>query len=69
MPSIGWQELLIVIFLVLLIFGPRRLPEIGRSVGKSIKEFRTSTSEIKEQIIPEKIPSHAAEKTDSPVSS
>ncbi|MHB8792773.1 MAG: Sec-independent protein translocase subunit TatA/TatB [Thermoleophilia bacterium] len=69
MPSIGWQEILIVIFLVLLIFGPKRLPEIGRSVGKSIKEFRTSTSEIKEQIIPEKIPSHAAEKTDSPVSS
>jgi len=48
MPSIGWQEILIVLFLVLLIFGPKKLPEIGRSVGKSIKEFRTSTSENKE---------------------
>ena len=69
MPSIGWQEILIVLFLVLLIFGPKRLPEIGRSVGKSIKEFRASTSELKEQIIPESTPSHVAEKKDSAASS
>ncbi|MHB9112281.1 MAG: Sec-independent protein translocase subunit TatA/TatB [Thermoleophilia bacterium] len=69
MPSIGWQEILIVMFLVLLIFGPKKLPEIGRSAGKTIKEFRTSTSEIKEQIIPEKTSSHAAEKSDSAASS
>lgn len=69
MPSIGWQEVLIVLFLVLLIFGPKRLPEIGRSVGKSIKEFRTSTSELKEQIVPDQTPSRVAEKTDSASSS
>ncbi|MBI5869751.1 MAG: twin-arginine translocase TatA/TatE family subunit [Actinobacteria bacterium] len=69
MPSIGWQEILIVLFLVLLIFGPKRLPEIGRSVGKSIKEFRTSTSELKEQIVPDQTPSRVAEKTDSASSS
>jgi sec-independent protein translocase protein TatA len=69
MPSIGWQEILIVLFLILLIFGPKRLPEIGRSVGKTIKEFKTSTSEIQEQIIPEKNPPRAAEKTDSAASS
>ena len=69
MPSIGWQEILIVLFLILLIFGPKRLPEIGRSVGKTIKEFKTSTSEIQEQIIPEKNPPRAEEKTDSAASS
>lgn len=65
MPSIGWQELAIVLFLVLLIFGPKRLPEIGRSVGKSIREFRTSTSEIKEQVTGEQVPAHAADKKDA----
>jgi len=65
MPSIGWQEILIVLFLILLVFGPKRLPEIGRSVGKGIKEFRKSTSELQEQIVQEQSPSHTAKKTDS----
>ncbi|MDO8735843.1 MAG: twin-arginine translocase TatA/TatE family subunit [Thermoleophilia bacterium] len=69
MPSIGWQEVLIVMFLVLLIFGPKRLPEIGRSVGKSIKEFRTSTSDIKEQIMPEQTHAETAVKADSAATS
>ncbi|MHB9111153.1 MAG: twin-arginine translocase TatA/TatE family subunit [Thermoleophilia bacterium] len=49
MPSIGWQELVVVGVVVLLIFGPRRLPEVGRSMGSALKEFKSGTREIKEQ--------------------
>jgi sec-independent protein translocase protein TatA len=40
MPSLGWQELTIVLVIVIIIFGAGRLPEIGGALGKSIKEFR-----------------------------
>lgn len=53
MPSIGWQELIIILVIVLVIFGPKRLPEIGRSLGKGIKEFKKSTTEIQEQLTKE----------------
>lgn len=54
MPSIGWQELIIILVIILVIFGPKRLPEVGRSLGKGIREFRKSTTEIKEQLTEEK---------------
>jgi sec-independent protein translocase protein TatA len=41
--DIGWQELAIVLVIVVIIFGAGRLPEIGGAVGKSIKEFRTQS--------------------------
>ena len=50
MPSIGAPELLVVIVLALIIFGPRRLPEIGRTVGKSMREFRRAASELRAEI-------------------
>ena len=43
-------DLLIVLLIALVIFGPRKLPEIGGAVGKSIREFRKATSEITEHI-------------------
>jgi sec-independent protein translocase protein TatA len=49
--SLGWQELVIVLIIVIIIFGAGRLPEIGGAVGKSIKEFRAqSQDESEEQI-------------------
>ena len=39
-----WVEIVILLVLALLIFGPKRLPEIGGSLGKGIKEFRKATS-------------------------
>ncbi|MDO8736553.1 MAG: twin-arginine translocase TatA/TatE family subunit [Thermoleophilia bacterium] len=49
MPSIGWQELLIVLVAAIVIFGPKFLPEIGRGIGRGITEFRGSISEKEEE--------------------
>lgn len=43
MAGLGWQELVIVLVIVIIIFGAGRLPEIGGALGKSIKEFRTNS--------------------------
>ncbi|MDK2372099.1 MAG: twin-arginine translocase TatA/TatE family subunit [Candidatus Korarchaeota archaeon] len=43
---IGWTELLIIIVIALLLFGPRRLPELARSMGEAINEFRKASSGV-----------------------
>ncbi len=43
--GLGWQELVIVLVIVIIIFGAGRLPEIGGAVGKSIKEFRNQSAD------------------------
>jgi sec-independent protein translocase protein TatA len=50
MPSIGAPELLVILVLALIIFGPHRLPEIGKTIGKGLREFRKATSEIRAEI-------------------
>ena len=40
MPNIGLPEILIVLVIALVVFGPKRLPELGRSVGKGFREFK-----------------------------
>ncbi|MGA3086188.1 MAG: twin-arginine translocase TatA/TatE family subunit [Thermodesulfobacteriota bacterium] len=42
--GIGTQELIIILVIVLFIFGAKRLPEIGKSLGKSIREFKNSVT-------------------------
>jgi sec-independent protein translocase protein TatA len=44
MPNIGATELIILLVVLLLVFGPKRLPEMGRSVGRGIREFKDSVS-------------------------
>jgi sec-independent protein translocase protein TatA len=44
MPNVGPLELAIVLIIALVIFGPKRLPELGRSVGNGMREFRNSIS-------------------------
>jgi TatA/E family protein of Tat protein translocase len=48
--NIGFPELLIILAIALLIFGPKKLPEVGRSIGKALREFRKTSDEIKEKI-------------------
>jgi len=43
-PNIGPLEIAIVLVIVLIIFGPKRLPELGRSMGRGIREFKGSVS-------------------------
>jgi TatA/E family protein of Tat protein translocase len=47
---LGVPELLFILVLALLIFGPRRLPEMGRTLGKAMGEFRRATTELKRSI-------------------
>jgi TatA/E family protein of Tat protein translocase len=47
MGSIGMPELVIIMAIALLIFGPRKLPELGRSLGKSLGEFKRASNELK----------------------
>lgn len=44
MPSIGPMELVIVLIIALIVLGPKKLPEVGRSVGKGMREFKASIS-------------------------
>jgi TatA/E family protein of Tat protein translocase len=44
--SIGMPELMVIFVIALVIFGPRRLPELGRSLGKAIAEFKRATNEM-----------------------
>jgi sec-independent protein translocase protein TatA len=47
---IGWGELLIILFLVLLFFGPKRLPEMAEALGKSIRKFKQASRDVKDEI-------------------
>jgi len=48
MPGLHWYDLIVLVVVALLIFGPKRLPEMGSAVGKTIKEFQKSMHELTE---------------------
>ena len=45
--NLGFPELVVIFVIALLVFGPRKLPELGRSLGKSLAEFKKATNELK----------------------
>ncbi len=47
---LGWSELLILFFIVLIIFGPRKLPEVAEALGKSIQKFKRASRDVRDQI-------------------
>ena len=49
MPNIGWTELIIVIFLVLLLFGANKLPDLARSMGRSARIFKSEVNEMRNE--------------------
>lgn len=47
MGPIGFPELMIILVVALIVFGPRKLPELGRSLGRSLNEFKRASNELK----------------------
>ncbi len=48
--KIGMWEIILVLAVALIIFGPAKLPELGRSIGNGLKEFRKATNDLKDSI-------------------
>lgn len=48
MGSIGFSEILLIIFIALLLFGPENLPKLGKAIGRAAKEFKKVENEVKE---------------------
>ncbi len=48
MFGLGYQELLLILVIVLILFGAQRLPDLARSLGSSVKEFKKGINEVKE---------------------
>jgi len=53
MRSMGFSETLVLVILAYLLFGPKKLPEIARTVGKALNEFKRASNEFKSQIASE----------------
>ena len=48
--NLGFSEMIFIFFLALIIFGPKKLPEIGRQIGKALNEFKRASNEFRAQI-------------------
>jgi sec-independent protein translocase protein TatA len=48
MGQLGMQEILIIFIIALIIFGPRKLPELGKTIGKGLAEFKKASNELKQ---------------------
>ncbi len=48
MGSLGMQEIIVIFVLALIIFGPRKLPELGKSLGRGLSEFRKASNELRQ---------------------
>ncbi len=51
MPNLGFTEIMVIMLVVLLVFGAKRLPEIGASMGKGIREFKNSFKETQDAVL------------------
>jgi sec-independent protein translocase protein TatA len=52
--NIGWQEILLILLIALLLFGAKKIPDLARGLGKGIREFRKGLSELDKPLEPEK---------------
>jgi sec-independent protein translocase protein TatA len=48
--SVGMPELIIILFIALIVFGPRKLPELGRAVGQTLNEFKKGMNNIRDTV-------------------
>jgi sec-independent protein translocase protein TatA len=61
--NIGWQEILLILLIALLLFGAKKIPDLARGLGKGIREFRKGLSEIDKPLEPEKDETKEAKNT------
>jgi TatA/E family protein of Tat protein translocase len=47
MGPLGWTEMVVIFFVALVVFGPKRLPELGKTLGKGLREFKKASDELK----------------------
>jgi sec-independent protein translocase protein TatA len=64
---LSWWELAILLLLLLLIFGPKRLPEMGRSLGRGIREFKESITSSAKDDEPDEVPAELPPAEEKPV--
>ncbi len=50
MFNIGPTELIVILLIALIVFGPKRLPEIGKTLGRSLQEFRRASNDLREEL-------------------
>ena len=50
MGPIGWPELIILLVVVLIVFGPGKLPDIGNAIGRGVREFRKASGDLEDSI-------------------
>ncbi|MGB9773745.1 MAG: twin-arginine translocase TatA/TatE family subunit [Bacteroidota bacterium] len=63
--NIGGGELLVILLVILIFFGPKKFPEIGQSIGKGIREFKKSLREVQENLEVNEKDKSAAESKES----
>lgn len=70
MGNLGFTEIMIILLVVLLLFGAKRLPEVGASFGKGIREFKRSLSDTQDAIMrpdePQNLPPRQLDATQAP---
>ena len=47
MGPLGWTEMVVIFFVALVVFGPKRLPELGKTLGKGLREFKKASDDLK----------------------
>ncbi|HEX2451283.1 MAG TPA: twin-arginine translocase TatA/TatE family subunit [Gemmatimonadales bacterium] len=67
MANLGFTEIMLILVVVLLLFGAKRLPEVGASIGKGIREFKRSLTDTQDAIMgaPDERPGSASRQIDS----
>ncbi len=48
--TVGWQEILFILLIILLLFGSKRIPEVARSLGKGVKEFKGAMRDLTKEV-------------------
>jgi sec-independent protein translocase protein TatA len=66
MPNIGAQELIIILIIVILLFGAKKIPDLAKGLGNGIKEFRKASKDVDKESEPAAKDGAANEKKDSP---